>query len=332
MSKNKKHHKALFWERKGKDIRCLLCPHHCILSEGQTGLCMVRSVIDNELVSLVYGSPSALRIDPIEKKPLYHFLPGSRSLSLGTQGCNLKCRFCQNWHLSTQMGHTSLEISPQEVVQEAKRTSCESIAFTYNEPIIFAEYAMDIRDLAQKENIPCIMVTNGYISSEACEMVFKDIKAVNIDLKAFTDETYVKYTGGNLKYVLDTIKWCVDHNIHTEITTLVIPGVNDDPETITKECQWILRHCGENTAFHINAFHPDHKMKDYPRTSRSSLVQARDIAIDCGLKYVYIGNYPGFDNNTYCPVCGEMIIERDLFNIDGTASHKHELPIIWSVS
>jgi len=293
---------------------------------------MVRSVLNNELVSHVYGSPSALRVDPIEKKPLYHFLPGSRTLSLGTQGCNLKCRFCQNWHLSTQTGHTSIEISPEEIIEEAKRTSCDSIAFTYNEPVVFAEYAMAIRDLAKKEDIPCIMVTNGYISSEARKEVFKDIKAVNIDLKAFTDEIYVKFTGGNLKHVLNTIKWCVAQGIHTELTTLIIPGVNDDTENLTRECQWIIKHCGEDTVLHINAFHPDHKMKDYPRTSRSLLTKAYDIAKESGLNYVYIGNYPGFDNNTYCPVCGEIIIERDLFNIEGTDSHKHKLPITWSMS
>ncbi|MCD6446998.1 MAG: AmmeMemoRadiSam system radical SAM enzyme [Candidatus Marinimicrobia bacterium] len=327
-----KHHPAKFWEAKGDSINCWLCPHLCTLSEGQSGKCLVRKVIDGELVSTIYALPSALRVDPIEKKPLYHFLPGSKSFSLGTQGCNLKCDFCQNWHLSTQQGHASVYVSPEEIVSEALEASCQSIAFTYNEPIVFAEYTMDIRDLANKAGLPCVFITNGYITPEAREEVFEGIKAVNIDLKAFSDDIYIKYTGAKLNPVLDTIKWCINKGIHTELTSLVIPSVNDDPDMIKKECQWISKNCGNDTVLHISAFHPDHKMKDYPRTSRAILQRNREIARKCGLKYVYVGNYPGFDNNTYCPECGEIILKRDLYSVKGVASHIHELPIIWRVS
>jgi len=331
MARTTRHKKALFWEKSGRDIQCLLCPHLCLLSEGQSGICMVRKVVNGELVSEIYGLPSAMRVDPIEKKPLFHFLPGSTTYSIGTQGCNLKCQFCQNWHLSTQHGHASVYVSPKEIISKSQSAGCQSIAFTYNEPIIFAEYAMNIRDLAKRSGIPCIMVTNGFIMPEARQELFKGIKAVNIDLKAFSDDIYEKYIGGKLAPVLDTIKWCIEQGIHTEITTLVIHGVNDAPDIMNKQCQWIIKNCGEDIALHINAFHPDHKMKDYPRTSRSALIRCAETAQDCGLKYIYVGNYPGFDNNTYCSECGELVVKRDLYRVESDLSHKHQAPIVWSV-
>jgi pyruvate formate lyase activating enzyme len=326
------HRPAKFWESKDNNIRCYLCPHQCILSEGQSGQCLVRKVIDGQLVSTVYALPSALRVDPIEKKPLYHFLPGTRSYSVGTQGCNLKCKFCQNWHLSTRHGQATVEVRPEEVVFSAIEAECQSIALTYNEPIVFAEYAMDIRDKAQEADLPCVYITNGYITPEAREEVFKNIAAVNIDLKAFDDDIYQRFTGGKIKPVLDTIRWCVDEGIHTEITTLIVPGLNDSPEMIKRECQWLVKHCGEDMAFHVNAFHPDHKMLDYPRTSRTCLQDCKKIAEESGLKYVYVGNYPGFDNNTYCPLCHEELVQRNGYDIKGNSTHVHKSPIIWSMS
>ena len=332
MFKQTTHHPALFGKQRDGKIQCLLCPHACLLSEGQSGLCQVRTVIDGTLISTVYALPSALRVDPMEKKPLYHFLPGTRTFSLGTQGCNLKCKFCQNWHLSTRHGHATVTVSPEEIVSEALDAGCDSIAFTYNEPIIFAEYAMDIKQVAEGTGLPCIMVTNGYINPEPREILFKGIKAVNIDLKAFSDELYQAYTGATLAPVLDTIAWCVREGIHTEITTLIIPGCNDDPDMIRKECDWIVQACGADTVLHLNAFHPDHLMKDYPMTGRNSLQTAREIALESGLNYVYVGNYPGFDNNTYCPVCGEKVLERDQYDIKAHRGHQHPLPITWSLS
>ena len=331
MNNNKIYHDAAFWEHEGNKVRCRLCPHACLLAEGKTGICGVRIHSDGSLHSMVYGSPAAIQVDPIEKKPLYHFLPGSRTFSIGTVGCNLSCLFCQNWHLTTGQIHDHYRADPDMIVEKAIESDCESIAFTYNEPIIFAEYLMDVREMAEKQNIPCIAVSNGYVSGEAREAVFGGLAAVNIDLKAFSDEIYLKYCGGHLEPVLDTISWCVGKGIHTEITTLIIPGVNDDKDMLRREFMWIAEHCGKDIAVHLSAFHPDHKMCDHPATSGKTLELAKRTALGCGLSYVYIGNYPGFDNNTYCPVCGSTIIERLNGRKRYTMQHEHYVPIIWSI-
>lgn len=324
-----KQHKADFWTRDGEKIRCELCPHYCVLHEGQSGLCGVRKVQDGQLLSTVYGYPAAMQIDPIEKKPLFHFLPGSRTFSIGTQGCNLACKFCQNWHLSMQHGHQFDYFTPEAVMEEIRHSDCRSVAFTYNEPLVFAEYAIDIMKLAAEEGYPRIFVTNGYVSDEARERVFSHVSAVNIDLKAFSDEVYRKYTGGSLKPVLDTISWCVRKGIHTEITCLLIPGANDDDDTLKKSTQWILKNCGADTPVHMNAFHPDYKMMDRPMTSRTTLEQARNIAYESGLHYVYVGNYPGFDNNTYCPKCGKAVIIRNAYDIKINPDHPQIASVHW---
>lgn len=322
---------ADFWENNSGKIQCTLCPHHCLLEEGQSGICMVRSVKNNKLRSMVYGYPFAQHIDPIEKKPLYHFLPASKTYSIGTQGCNLKCKFCQNWHLSTQFSQTDNYYSPNEIVERAIESQCESISFTYNEPIVFAEYLMDIRDIALGKGLASVLVTNAYIDPEARKEVFKGINAVNIDLKAFSNEVYQKYTGAKLEPVLDTIKWCINNDIHTEISTLIIPGVNDDPDIFEKQCHWLLENCGENLAFHINAFYPAYKMINYPSTSQAILKKCKIIAENTGLKYVYIGNYPGFDNNTYCANCHEPIILRKGYDIHVKKHNKQQSPLVWSI-
>lgn len=323
---------ARFWESIKGEIQCNLCPHRCVLSEGQSGICMVRKVENGKLLSLVYGYPSVQHIDPIEKKPLYHFMPASHTFSIGTQGCNLKCSFCQNWHLSTQLGYVTDYYSPSEIVDQAIKQNTDSIAFTYNEPIIFAEYLMDIRDIAIDKGLACVLVTNGYVTPEAREEIFKGIDAVNIDLKGFTDTIYRKFTGGRLKPVLDTIKWCMKNNIHTEITSLIIPGANDNLDIFRKQCNWLLKNCGDDIAFHINAFHPEHKMTEYPRTSKAVLKKCKKIAQNTGLKYVYVGNYPGFDNNTYCAECSEPIIKRKGYEILIKEHSKHQLPVVWSTT
>ncbi len=332
MNEHITYHEADFQAHEGKAIRCLLCPHACLLREGQSGLCRVREHRDGTLVSTVYGYPSALQIDPIEKKPLYHFLPGSRTFSLGTQGCNLACKFCQNWHLSAEHGHAVMYVEPAEIVRRALREGCESIAFTYNEPIVFSEYAMAVCGHAKKAGLACLYVTNGYITPEARALVFPMLDAVNIDLKAFSDEVYKEFTGGTLNPVLNTIEWCVQNRLHTEITTLLIPGVNDSEAMLSAEFHWIMQHCGADIPLHLSAFHPDYKMNDYPNTSRPVLEKARRVAVDSGLRYVYVGNYPGFDNATYCPECGEPVIERHGYSIRKHEDHPHQLPIIWSMS
>ncbi len=332
MNNTHQYKEAEFWTRDGENITCHLCPHACTLHAGQAGLCGVRIYSNDVLLSTAYGFPSAMQIDPIEKKPLYHFLPGTKTFSIGTRGCNLSCKFCQNWHLSTRKGHDAVWVSPEHIVKKAIQADCKSIAFTYNEPIVFSEYAMAVQVLAEKAGLPCIFVTNGFITPEAREQIFKKLRAVNIDLKAFSESLYTEYTGGSLHPVLDTIEWSVRQGIHTEITTLLIPGVNDDEQMIKKECQWIIKHCGTDIPLHLSAFHPDYKMKDYPMTSRYILERSKQIAEDCGLQYVYVGNYPGFDNSTYCPVCGKKIIDRDSYRINIFTPHEHKIPIIWSLS
>ncbi|MBW6458158.1 MAG: AmmeMemoRadiSam system radical SAM enzyme [FCB group bacterium] len=331
MNNNTTYHQAAFWEHEGDFIRCRLCPHACLLAEGKAGICGVRVHLNGSLQSTVYASPAAVQIDPIEKKPLYHFLPGSRTFSIGTVGCNLSCLFCQNWHLSTRQIHDHCLLTPETAVEKALEAACGSIAFTYNEPIVFAEYAMKIRDLARERHIPCIAVSNGYIDPGAREAVFGGLAAVNIDLKAFSDEIYTKYCGAHLAPVLDTISWCIGSGIHTEITTLLIPGMNDDANMLHREFMWIAEHCGKDIPLHLSAFHPDHKMCDHPATPGKTLEHARQIAIDCGLSYVYVGNYPGFDNHTYCPVCGEVVVERLPGRNSRKIQHEHHVPIIWSI-
>jgi len=321
-----------FWEPENGAVRCTLCPHRCLIENGHSGRCKVRENINGELYSSVYGIPSALQIDPVEKKPLYHFLPGSRTFSIGTQGCNLFCKFCQNWHLSREKGHHTTWFEAEDLVRKARENGCASVAFTYNEPIVFAEYTLDIRKYAEKAGLPCIFVTNGYISDSAREKVFSGLQAVNIDLKAFSGEVYRRYTGGKLGPVLKTIEYCINAGIHTELTTLVIPGVNDDEEQIQQECKWIAANCGEDTVLHVSAFHPDYLMRDHPGTSRKTLERVRDTAQESGLRYVYVGNYPGFDNNTYCPHCGRKVIDRGTYPFTYDREHEHELPIIWSLS
>lgn len=331
MNNSSLYHEARFWTKKGESILCELCPHACVLHEGQCGLCGVRIHEAGKLRSSVYAYPSAIHADPVEKKPLYHFFPGSHTFSIGTQGCNLSCKFCQNWHLSARRGRGHEYLPPEAIVQAALQSGCSSIAFTYNEPIIFAEYALDVLEAADKENIPCIFVSNGYISDTAREAVFGQLRAVNIDLKAFSDAVYKHYTGGTLKPVLDTISWCVAKGIHTEITTLLIPGVNDDDPSLKKSCDWIVKYCGKDTPLHLSAFHPDYKMTERPGTSRVILEHARKIAHESGLRYVYVGNFPGFDNNTYCPDCGECVIERNGYQVTIRGEHPHSLPIIRSM-
>ena len=331
MNDQHKYAEAAFYHMEGDKVRCFLCPHACLLKEGASGICGVRSFLDGKLRSTVYGYPAAIQIDPVEKKPLYHFLPGSRTFSIGTQGCNLSCLFCQNWDLLTRHVHHGPKTDPGYIVEKAIETDCASIAFTYNEPIVFAEYAMAIRDIASEHDLPCILVSNGFISPQARKELYSGIRAVNIDLKAFSDEIYSTYCGGKLMPVLDTITYCIEKGIHTEITTLLIPGVNDNESILKKEFSWIIENCGKNTPLHLSAFHPDHKMMDHPSTSGSSLERAKQTALECGLNYIYIGNYPGFDNSTVCPECGKTVIERRSGRIKANVHHEHNIPIICSI-
>lgn len=310
--------KARFYEplENGK-LHCYLCPRHCHIGPGQTGFCFIRKNIDGKLYNLAYGKPCAVHIDPIEKKPLFHFLPGSQILSIGTAGCNLGCKFCQNWSISKARfdQQQAVDLTPEAAVNAALATGCESIAYTYNDPTIWAEYAMDIARLARENGLKNVMVTAGYITPEALPLVYQHIDAANVDLKAFTENFYRKYTLSHLEPVLNTLQALQRMGVWLEITNLVIPTLNDAEEEIREMCRWILDHLGNGVPLHFTAFHPDFKLTHLPRTPRETLERARQIALDCGLQYVYTGNVFSEGNHTYCPNCHRLVIRRSWHDV-----------------
>ncbi len=301
-------------EENGKQI-CLLCSYYCHLKPNQIGICGVNKNIDNKIECLVYGHISAFNIDPIEKKPLYHFLPNSKSLSLGTVGCNFKCSFCQNHGISQEKNiDKSRYISPKEIVQIALNKKCESISYTYNEPTIFYPFAKDIALEAKKFGIKSVFVTNGFESSEVIEDMKGLIDAVNVDLKSFNENYYKKELGGNLQQVLENLIHFKKNNIWVEVTTLVIPTKNDSKEELYKIANFIKQNLGEETPWHISAFHPDYKELSLNNTPFEKLKEAFDIGKKVGLKNVYIGNI-GYENNTYCSFCNELLLSREYYKI-----------------
>jgi len=307
---------AKWWEPTDDDrILCTLCPRYCKIGEGQPGFCFIRQNHGGKLYSIGYGRPTGFAIDPIEKKPLNHFLPGSTILSFGTAGCNLGCKFCQNWTTSKARldDLNSLTASPEEVVSLAKEYNAPSIAFTYNDPTIFGEYVIDVSKIAREEDIKSVMVTAGYIDKEARKDVYKYIDAANVDLKAFTERFYWKNTYSHLDDVLDTLIWLKNEtDVWIELTTLLIPEENDSSEEIEKECDWILNNLGDSVPLHFTAFHPDFKMRDKERTPERTLTRARKIAMSSGIKYCYVGNIHHTDGQTtYCPNCKEKLIKRN---------------------
>lgn len=311
---------ANWWEtQENGKILCTLCPRYCTIGVGQKGFCFIRENIDGKLYTTGYGRPTGFAVDPIEKKPLSHFYPGTDVLSFGTAGCNLGCKFCQNWTISKSKYDDlhSLEASPEDVIKIAKKYKTPSIAFTYNDPTIFGEYVIDISKLAREEGINSVMVTAGYIDKEARKDVYKYIDAANVDLKAFTEQFYHKITFSHLNDVLDTLFWLKhETDIWFEITTLLIPDENDSPEEIQKMCDWILENLGDEIPLHFTAFHPDFKMLDKTRTPASTLNMARNIAIKSGIKYVYVGNVHNLEGQTtYCPNCNEPLIIRDWHSV-----------------
>ena len=324
--------KVAQWWRKldnGK-ILCTLCPRYCKIGPEQSGFCFIRQNRDDKLVTTGYGHPTGFAIDPIEKKPLSHFLPGSTILSFGTAGCNLGCRFCQNWSISKARldDLQSLSATPEQVVQLAQKHRTPSIAYTYNDPTIFGEYVIDISRLAREVNIRSVMVTAGYIDKEARKDVFKYIDAANVDLKAFTDRFYHKLTYSHLKDVLDTLIWIKNEtDVWLEITTLLIPGENDSEEEIARMCEWILQNLGESVPLHFTAFHPDFKMVDKPHTRDLTLKSARKIALDSGILYCYVGNVHNREGQTtYCPACKKPLIIRDWHSITNNQLNEDSCP------
>lgn len=301
-------------------IQCDLCPRDCKLHEGQRGLCFVRKMEGGRMVLTTYGRSSGFCVDPIEKKPLNHFYPGSSVFSFGTAGCNLACKFCQNWDISKSRETDTLmdQASPDEIAIAAERAGCRSVAFTYNDPVIFAEYAMDVADACHARGLKTVAVTAGYIHDEPRRVFYAKMDAANVDLKAFTDDFYVKLTGAHLQPVLDTLVYLKrETDVWFEITTLLIPSHNDSDAELEAMSQWILRELGPEVPLHFSAFHPDWKMQDVPSTPASTLSRARDIALKAGLHYVYTGNvHDTTGGTTFCPDCHAPLIVRDWYRIE----------------
>jgi pyruvate formate lyase activating enzyme len=302
-------------------IQCDLCPRDCRLHEGQRGLCFVRKMQDGKMVLTTYGRSSGFCVDPIEKKPLNQFYPGTSMLSFGTAGCNLACKFCQNWDISKsrEMDRLMDAATPGMIAQAAQRLGCKSVAYTYNDPVIFAEYAMDVADACRARGIQNVAVTAGYMHDAPRREFYARMDAANVDLKAFTEDFYFKLTGAHLAPVLETLEYLVkETQVWTEITTLLIPGKNDSDAELQAECRWIRDHLGVDVPLHFSAFHPDWKMTDVPATPAETLTRAREIARLAGLRYVYTGNVHDVDGgSTYCPSCEKAVIERDWYDIRG---------------
>ena len=313
-----KNYVGQFWQKQENNrILCNLCPRHCSLAPGQRGFCFVRQNIDGQMVLTTYGRSSGFCIDPIEKKPLNHFFPGSSILSFGTAGCNLGCKFCQNWDISKSKEWDRLndQADPKTIAKAAKTLDCKSVAFTYNDPVIFAEYAMDVADACRELGIHPVAKTAGYITDLARPEFYKHMDAANIDLKAFTDNFYKKLTLSALQPVLDTLTYLKEHTkIWFEITNLMIPGENDSEAELHEMTRWIMKNLGPDVPLHFTAFHPDFKMLDHPPTPPRTLTRAREIALQNGLHYVYTGNvHDPHGSSTYCPQCRQLLIERDWY-------------------
>jgi pyruvate formate lyase activating enzyme len=300
-------------------IECRLCPRLCKLQDGQRGFCFVRQNLGGRMVLTTYGRSSGFCIDPIEKKPLNHFYPGTSVLSFGTAGCNLGCRFCQNWDISKAREWDKLAdaASPKMIAAAAKKMGCRSVAFTYNDPVIFAEYAMDVADACREAGIAAVAVTAGYMTDDSRPEFYRHMDAANVDLKGFTEEFYHKQCFGELAPVLDTLKYLRhETKVWFEVTTLLIPGENDSDAEIEAASGWFAANLGPDVPWHFTAFHPDYKMLDKPATPPATLTRARAIARRHGLRYVYTGNvHDPEGSSTWCPGCGKLLVGRDWYEL-----------------
>ncbi len=309
-----------YWHRIDSDrVQCDLCPRYCKLREGQRGLCFVRGNIDGEIVLTSYGRSSGFAVDPIEKKPLNHFLPGTPVFSFGTAGCNLACKYCQNWDISKSREVDTLAdaASPEKIAEAAAELGCRSVAYTYNDPVIFHEYAIDTAKACRERGIKSVAVTAGYVCDEPRREFYQYMDAANVDLKGFDEEFYVKLTGGHLQPVLDTLTYLKhETDVWFEITTLLIPGHNDSDEELDAMTKWVVKELGPDVPMHFTAFHPDYKMMDVPPTPPQTLTRARDIAMRNGLRYAYTGNvHDKGGESTYCHHCGQLLIGRDWYQL-----------------
>lgn len=311
---------ARWWHSSKDRVVCDLCPRHCSLKAGDHGFCFVRGNVAGQLVLQTYGRSTGFCIDPVEKKPLHHFYPGTSALSFGTAGCNLGCKFCQAWEITksrTVLGKLSQKGTPDRIAEAASQLGCHSVAFTYNDPVIWAEYAIDTAKACRERGLKTIAKTAGYINAEPRNEFFEVMDATNIDLKGFTEDFYQHLTLSHLQPVLDTLKWVKNESsVWLEITNLIIPGMNEDRDEIGRMCDWIVANLGPDVPLHFTAFHPDFRMLATPRTPLSTLVDARDIAIKAGLRFVYLGNVlDTLRESTYCPSCHQLLIERQGYEI-----------------
>jgi pyruvate formate lyase activating enzyme len=313
-------HPARWWHALADGrLQCDLCPRDCQLHEGQRGFCFVRQRVGDAMVLTTWGRSSGFCVDPIEKKPLNHFYPGSSVLSFGTAGCNLGCRFCQNWDISkaTEWDRLSDQATPEAIAEEAVKRGCRSVAFTYNDPVIFAEYAIDVAEACHARGLKTVAVTAGYVHPAPRRELFSRMDAANVDLKGFTEDFYRTLCFGHLAPVLDTLEWLVkEARVWTEITTLLIPGRNDGEAEVARLAEWIAGHLGPDVPLHFSAFHPDFRLRDLPPTPPATLARARRQALAAGLRYVYTGNVHDLEGDaTVCPDCGATLIARDWYEL-----------------
>jgi len=310
---------ALFQEHYPENVvRCLLCPHRCILQDDQHGICRTRINKNGVLYTLAYGNPCSLAVDPIEKKPLFHFLPGTGIFSIATNGCNFRCLNCQNWTISQSKPNESVPVVvlPEELVGQALTLQTQSIAFTYTEPTVFYEYVLETAKIAHREGLKTVLISNGYINNEPLLELCPFLDAANIDLKCFDEKTYHLLTGGSLQPVLESLKTIKDQGVWLEITNLLVPEFSDGSDSIKAMCDWLVENGFEDTPLHFSRFFPAYKLHDLTATSEQSLLRAKKIAVEAGMKYVYIGNIPGLQGeNTYCPNCRYLLIERSFYAI-----------------
>ena len=309
---------AMFYEQTARGVTCLVCPNECTIKEGELGDCRSRTNFNGKLYSLAYGNPCAVHVDPVEKKPLFHFLPSSMAYSIATAGCNLACLNCQNWTISQKSPREThnYDLMPEGVIHETMKNQCKSIAYTYSEPVTFFEYTYDTSKLARNKGIKNILVSAGYINEKPLRELAKYIDAANIDLKSFKDSIYLKLNGGKLQPVLNTLQILRDEGVWLEITNLVIPGWTDDLEMIKEMCKWLYDNNFKDYPLHFSRFSPLYKLTQLPATPVSILEKARDVALNSGLNYVYIGNVPGTSaENTACPRCKKIVVERRGYRI-----------------
>lgn len=320
----------LYKKKQNGGVHCQLCPHYCLIDEGKRGICQVRENQDGLLYSLVFGRTVIQNVDGVEKKPLFHFYPGSKTYSLATAGCNFHCQYCTNWQVSQmsveQFAEFGVEAAPEKIVTAALEAGCHSIAYTYVEPTIFFEYVHEIASLAHRNGLFNLFKTNGFMTLEMLEICHPYLDAANVDLKAFRDKSYYQF-GGRLQPVLDSLKFMKSLGIWLEITTVIIPGINDEPQELADIAEFIAEELGVNTPWHITRFFPAYKMENVPPTPLELLYQAREIGLAKGLEYVYFGNFLGEGNqDTICPNCRKVLIQRRGFDFIENSMQTHNCP------